>query len=428
MTLATQYIALVDAIMSGTRCCGILPIVRRWTMFAALLAGCYRPSLEGSCEVRCDNGLCPSGMLCGSDKRCRSSASDVCSTAGDASLDGDGSGGEQICLGTGFIRDFCFPKPQAPFVPGSTLMTNTASCHVTKVVNGTTLCFFVGSDVVISGTVRVLGLNPVVLVGVNSVQIGPGAILDASSKTVDMTIPGPGGAGAPGCASTFSLTGSTDGTMGGGGAGGTLGVYGGDGGNGFGGTSSVQGGTRATSLLTVTSVRGGCSGGAGGNGLPGTGGLGGYGGGAVYLLSGTQISVAGQINASGSGGFRGRTMNGGGGGGGSGGFIGLDAPIYNVNGGVFYAVGGSGAAGATAAAPGADGKEAMGPMSPGPTTIMSSAGAGGSGGAVTDGDPGSAGSPGAGGGGGGGTGFIGFAGITSQPPGATFAPSPVSMD
>jgi hypothetical protein len=400
-------------------------------MFAALLAGCYQPAAEATCSVRCPSGVCPSGMTCGGDGLCRSSPGDKCDVINDA---GGGDDGGKLCFGHGFIRDFCVTPPTTPRQFGteqlSTLTSNCSETH--EQLDGTTLCFFVYTSIVFSGTLRVTGPNPAVFVGVGDVTVAPGGAIDVSSKSVEV-IAGAGGGEAKGCTPAQSLAGTGDSKMiaGSGGAGGSFTGNGGTGGdaNYVDNTVAVNipGGLRGIAF-TPTTVRGGCPGGPGGKGaIAGSFPQGGLGGGAVYLFSRGIVRVHGAINASGAGGGA-PSKGGGGGGGGTGGFIGLDAPNYDLVNAIVFAVGGSGASGANAAVDGTAGKEPMMPMSAGPTPAPIGAGAGGGGadfGLAQNGDNGT---DGGGGGGGGGKGFIGFAGSVPMEPTARFAPAPEIME
>jgi hypothetical protein len=389
----------------------------------ATLAGCYQPNGEQTCTVTCPDGVCPNGMTCGGDGLCRSSPSDDCAAIGDASLPDS----NQVCVGQGLIKNFCFARPAAPFAPAAgVLMTDVANCTTTLMqASGPLLCVFIGTRVSITGTLRVVGSNPVVFVGVDEVSVGMGAILDVSSK-VNEVMPGAGASGQ-GCAAG-SPAGSAGGQVGGGGAGGTFRSRGGGGGSGIVTSSVAGGGASSSALVTVATVRGGCAGSSGGDGTPDSRGVGGLGGGGVYLVSANKISIAGFINASGAGGHGGGITSGGGGGGGTGGFIGLDAPVYDIaTDARVFAIGGSGGAGANSSVTGGNGDQADGPTPPTTTLAPAGAGSGGAGGATTNGTNGGTATAGGGGGGGGGTGYIG---VTNNPPipPMVFAPAPVSMN
>jgi hypothetical protein len=400
-------------------------------MFAALLAGCYQPAAEATCSVHCPSGVCPSGMTCGGDGLCRSSPTDNCAAINDGG-NVDDPDATPICFGHGLIHDFCVTNiPTDRTFTGGTLMTNDANCDATLVqTDGTIACFVIARSITITGVLRVIGPNPIVFLGESSVLIAQGAGIDVSSHAPPTLDFGAGGAMAPGCTSPGLLIGENDPTMsaGGGGAGGSFKNNGGPGGAGVNVQTMVAGGNFGAEIATLTTVRGGCAGGAGGNGSQGSAGLGGLGGGAVYLLSGNALRIYGTINASGAGGGAPKVVGGGGGGGGSGGFIGLDAAVYDFSDAKIFAVGGSGASGANASSPGKVGNEAAGPASPGPTNPPSGAGAGGGGGDFANGAGGDPGTNSAGGGGGGSRGFIGIAGLAGMAPvGAQYAPMPAAM-
>jgi hypothetical protein len=367
-------------------------------------------------------------MTCGGDGLCRRETTDNCAAINDAGNDSRDANG--LCFGSGFIRNFCIVPTDAPRMFGTaTLSTSGANiaCDATLLgSDGTTLCFIIGKTILITGTVRVNGLNPVVFLGTDSVTIDTGGSIDVASHAPQVGNYGAGGVGAPDCTAALALGGSDDAMMtsGGGGAGGSFLGFGGNGGTGI----AATGGARGSVVPPLTTVRGGCPGGGGGNGTAGSGGRGGHGGGAVYLLTGGSLIVRGRINASGAGGTA-PTATGGGGGGGTGGFIGLDAKTYVFSNALMIAMGGAGASGATPSVSGVQGYEASTTTTaPGPTPGGSGAGSGGVGGSFAAGGTGGNGGAGGGGGGGGSTGFIGVAGLAGQiPPGAMYAPMPAPM-
>jgi hypothetical protein len=400
-------------------------MVRRWTISAALLAGCYQPSLEPTCSVSCSSGVCPSGMTCGSDGLCRSSASDNCSAINDARLADSDADTSRVCFGQGLLQDVCVTAPTEDHTFGNEMLVTT-NCSLTVMQGPTTLCVIAYRTITFTGSLRVIGPNPVVFFGSTELAVMSGAEIDVSSKENDL-IAGAGGATGLDCAPVNDLAGSDDPNMtgGGGGAGGSYRQHGGGGGGGFSVVGPVGGGSVGATVQTPLAVRGGCQGGSGGNGsLGGTGGLGGYGGGAIYLASNGIVRVNGRVNASGAGGKR-ALMTGGGGGGGSGGFIFLDAPAYDLMNGDLFAVGGSGASGGSPSTAGSPGLDASGPTTPGPTSAPTGAGAGGAGGDFATGRDGTTATNGGGGGGGGSSGHIGFVG--QLPLGGEFAPQPTPL-
>lgn len=254
----------------------------------------------------------------------------------------------------------------------------------------------VGRGVLVTGAVKAVGMRPLVIVATETLSIVAAGSIDVASRTNQ----------TPGAAASFAgCIGGSDGTNSssadaGGGAGGSFHGTGGDGGNG-----DVSGGAAGAPLASPPMiVRGGCKGWKGGIAAGALAYDGGESGGAVYLVAGTRIDVAGSINASGGGGKGGAiggNGNCGGSGGGSGGMIRLDAPMVTITGDV-YANGGGGGGASAGIAPGATGG-----TSADPTQGGAAGGNGGVGSSGTNlvGVNGSSSSSG-GGGGGGGAGFI----------------------
>jgi hypothetical protein len=237
-------------------------------------------------------------------------------TFGDVGPDG-------YCYGSSLVR-VCFASPPSgTVVPNSADLDTDGSSDCAVTTNATSWCVLAGGDVNIMHNIVVHGSRPLVVVATGSITVA--TTLDVASQRGSTTGPG-AGADAPGCNASGSIP------LGGGGPGGS---FGGTGGPGSGG-QFVAGGP-----LPVTALRGGCPGEDGG----GSTGSGGRGGGAVYLIAGMQITVAGAINASGEGGAGGSVANDGGGGGGSGGFIGLESQYVQVSGMVFANGGGGGEGG-----------------------------------------------------------------------------------
>lgn len=241
------------------------------------------------------------------------------------------------CFGT--LKSICFTMPPTgDLMLSGTIDTSTdARCANYPQMGGVDLCVIAGATVT-AGAVRVQGTKPLVVVGMTMVSI-TGSI-DASSIGTEVG----GGANGAGCTVT---TGQAQSSGGGGGGGGGFGVAGA--GGGLGANGAMPGPSGAP--IGVTQIRGGCPGGKGGDGEPGSGGRLGASGGAIAVLAGTAIQVAGGVYASGAGGGGGSplgTLNrGAGGGGGSGGLIVLEAPTINVTGTV-AANGGGGGGGADA--------------------------------------------------------------------------------
>ncbi len=342
----------------------------------------------------------------------------------DRSVDDAGTDGPatQVCLGGpdtdrgGLLRvcvDVSVPaRLSVPADVDTGQLAEQADC--TKVVTQddaeqTEVCVIAAYQLDVTRAVRAHGARPLVLVAIDDLTIASTGSIDVKSRV------GSQGAGAnvSGC---FGMLGGS-GVGGGGGAGGSFAFRAGSGGIG-GGASGAVGGI-ADNAQNLGTVRGGCRGGGGGATTAGAGSgttLPGNSGGAIYLIAGATISVAGTIEASGGPGQGGAANSSGrgagGGGGGSGGLIGLDAPTVEItdtaklsaNGG-----GGGGGGSSLAGMPGGN-VDAFGGNYPWLSTGGggdSIRGPGGAGGQVTspNGGPGVIGE-GGGGGGGGGAGFI----------------------
>lgn len=349
------------------------------------------------CELSCADGVCPGGLSCLGDGLCHIAGSTVCGTApGDATM--------ASCLGSGGLYLACNVVPDGPLMPPSGVTTlDTDQCP--QLVPGQpSVCVFAFSsiDIQLTGTVRVVGAVPAVLVSTSTISV-TGAI-DASSYVGNTQT----GAGADAGCSMHGGVGGAD-TGAGGGAGGSFQGIGGIGG---GGATVGDNGSAAQAML-LTAIRGGCSGGDGGGNLSGgAGGRAGVAGGAVYLIAATDLTISGTIATTGGGGEPGASMASGGGGGGSGGLIGLAAQMITV------AI--SGAVTATAGGGGGGAGDNMPGGAPGGDGIAGGLGGNGGAGAVPGGKGGNgaqatplAGTPGigegggaGGGGGGGGAGYI----------------------
>jgi hypothetical protein len=244
----------------------------------------------------------------------------------------------------------------------------------------------IGEVVAVSGT-SVCAISATTLMLKNVVATGPRPLVFVASETISVeggllargTSLGAGpGANSASCADV-SMVGGTESSHGaGGGAGGSFGEAGGDGG---GGATSAPGGIAAPANSQPENVlRGGCPGGRGGAGTYGVSAIAGDSGGAVYLVARDAITIAGTIDASGTGGGRGEA-NGGGGGGGSGGMIVLAAPTLAFVSGSVFANGGGGGGGASSDV-GVAGHISSSPSSPGLSGAADSGGAtpGGNGG------------------------------------------------
>jgi len=247
-----------------------------------------------------------------------------------------------VCFGTGLVKPCFDVAPTGDnHVQATTTIDTDDDNACTKVLAQTTgeeVCVIAAGTIEIDATLTATGKRPLVLVATTMLTVGATGVIDVSSKRNRTT----GGAGSNSSLCTTAGAGQDDnGGAGGGGAGGSFAGKGGDGfigANGFGGTGGVAGNAVALGV-----VHGGCPGGAGGTDGTNTGGPGNKGGGAVYLIAGTSISLAGFINANGAGGGAGGPTSGGGGAG-SGGFIGLDASSI-TNTGTLMANGGGGGEG-----------------------------------------------------------------------------------
>jgi hypothetical protein len=235
------------------------------------------------------------------------------------------------------------------------------------------------------GAMRAVGSKPLVLVATDSITVNLGTELEVSS---DHTLQG--------AASDPNDCLAAPGSGNGGGAGGSFGSRGADGGmDGVGSSVSTSFPYPAPDTL-----HGGCE------GVPGGGGAsGGNGGGAILVVS-SQLTIHGEINASGEGGAGGHA-GGGGGGGGAGGMIVLEAMTVTIDGHVFANGAGGGEGGA--ASDGNDGQQSIaGNRASGGAGGATNGGNGGDGGfgatAAGSGQDGTA--SGGGGGGGGGVGVI----------------------
>jgi hypothetical protein len=236
--------------------------------------------------------------------------------------------------------------------------------------------------------------GPIEIVGIiNSSDAGAGARVDAD------------------CGASTGKPGQDLDAGGGGGGGGAFKGKGGDGSKGNSDGTNSTGGAGGTAIAArPKSPIGGCDGGPGGDGDETAGGEGGDGGGAVYLASGTSITISGVIDAGGGFGARGGNNGDGGGGGGAGGMIVIEARQIVLS-GVLVANGGGGGEGNTNGVDGEAGTR---------TTMRAKGGANGD---VNGGDGGSGGARiendgestadlrmGGGGGGGGAAGFIAIGG------------------
>ena len=377
----------------------------KWLVVAvvsALIPGCKFGSSAFTCkeDSQCaGGGTCvdkPNGMCALSDSTCTSgyrydnSAGDhsgqCTGESGTGNTDGgtDGStiDASPFCYGTGLVKVCLAAAPTQPRMftgaGTTTIDTTDASMCATTISGATSYCVIAATDITINQRVRGLGPKPIVMIATGTITSNATGLIDVSSLRPRVAGEVETGAGADSALCNAGTAGN--------------GVGGGAGGSFFGGGGSGggvgAGGTAGTAITAVTELRGGCPGQNGNGGAAAA--ARGHGGGAVYLIAGTSITLAGGINAGGEGGAgAGKTNNGaGGGGGGSGGMIGLDAPVIAVT-SALVANGGGGGEGSSNQNDGKDGTDATVPA----------AAAGGAGGTINGGDGGD-GSAGAAGGGG----------------------------
>ncbi len=348
----------------------------------------------------------------------------------DAPIDESIVDGAVTCLGTDAYQVCVQADALDPyFVAGATSLDTDAPCALTDPAHPD-WCIVGGSDVTIDALLRATGSRPLVILATGAFDITSAGVIDVSSPHVSASTVGAAGAGANSamCGASGGGTSSANGS--GGAAGGTFGTVGGVGGKGNKG--AVNGGAPApvTGASPPATLRGGCLGGKGGL-AAGTKPPQGPGGGAVYLLAGASLTIAGTINASGGGGGGGVASRVGGSGGGSGGMIALWSPmITSPSSARVFANGGGGGGGADNGAGGIDGGDPADPA------VAAAGGSGGGtvqcGGGPGCGGDGSVGSSsggageqdatGAGGGGGG-----GGAGVVYVVSGQTLASSPPSL-
>jgi len=254
-----------------------------------------------------------------------------------------------VCYGTSIVK-VCFDAaPTQPLtISDQTLDTGLPAMCASPVTGGDNYCVIVATTITISGTLRATGAKPLVLVASDSISLTGSGLIDAGSRRT--RTPGTPEKGAGADADATTCVAGTPATNRGGGAGGSFTGTGGTGGNG----ASANAGTAGMAATPpIMALRGGCPGQDGQN----TSGSGGHGGGAVYLIAGTRIDIAGNgINAGGEAGGGGTVgpAGGGGGGGGAGGMIGLDAPMVMLTGSAALVAngggGGEGGSGAVATA------------------------------------------------------------------------------
>ena len=319
------------------------------------------------------------------------------------------------CIGDGYTR-FCFaalPTNTINFVSAQSISTDPgASVYCSP--DFVDVCVVAAGTITISALGTATGSRPVALVATTMITVEADGGIDVASH--NGTTVGAGADPSDCIAGTppVMLAGSYGGS------------FGGVGGNGGGGSAGAIGGI-PPAAITPTSLRGGC---AGGNGSGANPTAGGQGGGAIALVAGTSVTIAGQVNASGTrgGGSAAGASGAGGAGGGSGGLIVLDAPMLKVSGIVIAngGGGGEGTDGLTVGNPGLD-PDLTKPTTPAAGGANGSSFGGDGGAGAAGGTAAAAGSRGmggigiGGGGGGGGAGYIHVVGMLSNA--GTISPS-----
>jgi hypothetical protein len=221
-----------------------------------------------------------------------------------------------------------------PVAITSRLVTTTTNAMEVRAVYVGTLTFAANAQL------RAVGARPLALVASGKVYLLQNSLIDVSV----------GGAGARSMCPGGPTKGQDDPLGAAGGGGGGFGAVGGLGGNGNGDDGPSIGGNYGIASLLPLGPLGGCPGAIGGVGAD-PGGDGGLGGGALYIVSASEIQLVNGavINAGGGGGGGGKKLqsqygDAGGGGGGSGGMILLEAPKL-LSAGALAANGGGGGEG-----------------------------------------------------------------------------------
>jgi hypothetical protein len=384
--------------------------MRWWPL--VLASACYSPSTYQHCAISCEtSGLCPGDFECRPAQNlqmvCHAPNGAQCAGLVDPPM-------QDSSMMTPDARD-CFGHNAAPYletcistqapglqvpttftVAGAMDFNTNMDCHYTLAQSGgPDICVRVAEDITIKEGARLRphGGRALLLLARHDIVI---------EMTGEIDVGGANGQVPPGsvmCAGARGMLGTMGG---GGGGGGSFATSGREGGTGEAGVSNQGGGDPSPIIPNIFVLRGGCAGGLGGSDpAPAAA----KAGGAIYLLAGHDIIVAGQIDASGDGGSGG-AMFGGGGGGGSGGMIMLEAAnaITIHPSAAIHALGGGGGGGGSATSPGGSGSAAKSPV------ILGGGGMGG-GGTPPGGNGGAAGTAGdpalnGGGGGGGGDGAI----------------------
>lgn len=246
---------------------------------------------------------------------------------------------------------------------------------------------------------------------------------------VDLSNDGAGARTDVACGGLLGKPGENNNGGGSGGGGAGFAAKGGDGsdGNADGGTGQQTTGAAGGAAIPArpTSPIGGCDGGRGGGTNGSLGGDGGNGGGAIYVASGTSISVGsnGVIDVGGQGGYEGGNNGDAGGGAGAGGMIVIESKSVTIA-GTLVANGGGGGEGNTNGVRGENGTRTT-TRAKGGQDGDANGGDGGDGGAGSNlaGQTTTDVQNGGGGGGGGSVGFIAIGGSTPTTSGATISPA-----
>jgi hypothetical protein len=245
------------------------------------------------------------------------------------------------------------PDPALTFGTETLDTDNDARCRdENQAGGGDQLCLIYATSITVTAgaTLTVVGDKPLALASTGLVLIE--GVIDAGSTETGREGPNSNPSGCGG----FPSGPATDEGGGGGGAGGSFSGNGGDGGTGDENNNgnpsgTAAGGTNASPVGLPAFVRGGCDGqdggDEGGGGSSGNGGNGSAGGGAVWVVSMSEVRVAagGGVTVGGGGGGRGEPQSGGGGGG-AGGMIRIGCPQIMIMGTLAANGGGGGGGGA----------------------------------------------------------------------------------
>lgn len=335
---------------------------------------------------------------------------------------------DDTCFGTGMYAVCPVAAPVDPVTLPPVFDTVTGPCADIPAswtaAGQPDACFVFGTTITVD-TTRVIGTRPLVLAATDEIIVN--TLLDAASHVLDQSR-GPGSPGEASCAN-FSQTPGNNSSGAAGGAGATYRTKGGNGADGNG--TNTEG--RSNNPSPPPNVlHAGCDGQRGGDG-DGVSGNPGRGGGAVYLTA-QVLTIAGVLNASGSGAQEPANTKSGGSGGGSGGMIKLFAQAITATGAIIVANGGGGASGSGQNAN--DGNPGFDPIpilllvaAPGGAQPGVTGGRGGDGSLAGDGEnaPNNGGGENEGGGGGGGgagriESNLALTGVGVVSPGVTIAP------